>query len=498
MKNLFKSLMLVAVAAMTFTACEKDNNEANKAEQKTVINGVATIKNDDTRSYFTENNGEGYASTWEGNEQIKVFAGEESVSTTVDSEGNFTATFDGEVNTITVCSPAYQWSDANTFDVPYFQVPLANSVATDAHILKSEETVVSNGTASVQMKHAAAYGKMTLGVPAGFVVYRVMLNINDEVFHEILATNAENNTIWFGVKPIEVSTLTVNAYDIDGNYVTKTVNMAGAVKPLAFVAGQVSTFSVNGLAEKVEEITFTDAEALISGDKLNVTFSNTEHTLMIPFGSAAYDENGKLQNGTWTLTHMGTSDITWDGMLSYSYFCSAMEVVVTDSNVTINFTWNGDKYIAVYEGTVVADLDAKAPLYYVFLYDYAQYPVTSNWDKCYTWDANNLLDINNGLGFVFRNDNSDWYTVTFETNGNYYVTPGTYTLGDGIVSGNYATMSWHNPSKVNATAAEVTVSFENNTYTFDVNIDYGGTVIEGTFTLNLDDYPTLGVTAPAN
>ena len=137
--------MLVAVAAMTFTACEKDNNEANKAEQKTVINGVATIENDDTRSSFLpkEQGATGYASQWDGNEQITVFAGEESVSTTVDSEGNFTATFEGEVNAITVCSPAYQWSDANTFDVPYYQVPLANSVDTGAHILKSEETVVN-------------------------------------------------------------------------------------------------------------------------------------------------------------------------------------------------------------------------------------------------------------------------------------------------------------------------------------------------------------------
>ncbi len=492
MKNLFKSLMLVAVAAMTFTACEKDNNEANKVEQKTVINGVATIENDDTRSYFTENNGEGYASKWEGNEPITVFAGEESVSTKVDSEGNFTATFDGEVNTITVCSPAYQWSDANTFNVPTFQVPLANSVDTSAHILKSEETVVSNGTASVQMKHAAAYGKMTLGVPDGFVVYKVEVTINDGEPYEIIAANAENNTIWFGVKPVEVSTLKVDAYDYNENYITKTVNMAGAVKPLAFVAGQVSTFSVNGLAEKVEEITFTDAEAVIMGDKLNVTFSNTKHTLMIPFGSATYDENGKLQNGTWEQWQLGSYDITWDNSPSYGHYCSAIEVVVTDSKVTINFTWDGNKYIAVYEGTVAADLDAdldaKAPLYYMYLYDYKTKEFTYN-------GVTALSDINNGIGIMYRTESYDWYTVTLNTNGNYYFTPGTYTLGNGIVNEVNANVNYYNFT--NATAAEVTVSFENNTYTFDVNIDYGGTVIEGTFTLNLDEW-SIGITAPAN
>ena len=52
MKNLFKNLMLVAVAAMAFTACTETNDEVNAVVNKTIVTGVASF-GDDTRSGFT-------------------------------------------------------------------------------------------------------------------------------------------------------------------------------------------------------------------------------------------------------------------------------------------------------------------------------------------------------------------------------------------------------------------------------------------------------------
>ena len=74
MKNLFKNLMLVAVAAMAFTACSEDNNEVNNVERVTRYEFTAEIA-DDTRSGFAEkeDGATAYKSEWAGNETLKIF-----------------------------------------------------------------------------------------------------------------------------------------------------------------------------------------------------------------------------------------------------------------------------------------------------------------------------------------------------------------------------------------------------------------------------------------
>lgn len=250
---------------------------------------------------------------------------------------------------------------------------------------------------------------------------------------------------------------------------------------------------------KPTELTFTDVEVIKNNTNLTYTFSDAENTLAITFWN---QEGNSLADGTYTLgsNFSGYDGVVWNGSPSYSYLCESMTVVVTTTEngqkFDINFVWNGDEFITTFEGVAAADPNAGIPLYYVFLYDYKKYnPTSANKDACYTYDIKNLLDINNGLGLVFRDDSWDWYTLTFKTNGNTYITPGTYTLDNGLVADTYANVYWY--SWKDATSAEVEVSFANNTYKFDVNVDYSGTVIEGSFELNLDDYPTLGVTAPA-
>ncbi len=275
MKNLFKNLMLVAVAAMAFTACQNDNNEVNEVAKKTVISGVLSF-DEETRSGFVGKNeaGDAYVSEWDGDETIKLFANGLETTATVDEEGKFTAQFEGELPEsffMTVCSPAESWSSQSTSTIPAEQTPRANSVDPKAHLLQAQNVQVSNGTAdAIVMSHQPAYGKMTVkGVD--FAIDHVVVDIKGTNFgydydmsYTINATYVENNEFWFAVEyAVEVSSLTVTAYGAGDKVVAKTVDMTGKEKPLAFSIGQVSTFSVKDL-EVSTVPTFTSAE--LTGD----------------------------------------------------------------------------------------------------------------------------------------------------------------------------------------------------------------------------------------
>ena len=267
MKNLFKKMMLVAVAAMAFTACSQDVNEVNKVEKKTVISGVLNIENDDTRSGFLPKEDESqayYQSAWEGGESIKIFVdGYGSVFTTVDADGRFEVTLDGEVEStrsITVCSPADAWDSQSTVTIPEVQTPCANSVDPAAHILQSMGATVGSSMVSMSLQQAC-YGKMTVGVPQDFKIEKVKLDLKGMVYfsyegtmsYTLNADNVENNTFWFAIPAsLDVTEFTVTAYGEGDSVLAKTVDVAAAGKTLKFNWGRVSTFSVSGLEEAAE------------------------------------------------------------------------------------------------------------------------------------------------------------------------------------------------------------------------------------------------------
>lgn len=277
MKNLFKNLMLVAVAAMAFTACSEDNNEVNEVAKKTVISGVLNIVNDDTRSGFTgsytEDEKTYYQSAWDGGETIKIFVDgvDDPVTTTIDKEGRFEVKLEGELPEsffMTVCSPADSWSSKDIPTIPAEQTPLANSVDPSAHILKAQNVQVTNGSAdAADMVHEVAYGKMTVN-GVDFDIDHVVVNLKGtyymtyerECTYTINADNVQNNVFWFTTETFEnVTEFTVTAYDAEGNAVTKTVDVAAADKTLAFNYGHVSTFSVSGLEAVAEPDTVMDS-----------------------------------------------------------------------------------------------------------------------------------------------------------------------------------------------------------------------------------------------
>ncbi len=365
MKNLFKNLMLVAVAAMAFTACAETNDEVNAVVKKTVINGVAMIDADNTRSGFVgsettkDENDESvtvYKSAWDGGETIKLFA-ENGLATTatVDAEGKFTAEFEGELPEsffMTVCSPAEAWSDATYFTIPAEQTPRAESVDPAAHIFKAQNVQVTNGTADkIQMGHEVAYGKMTVN-GVDFKIDHVVIDLKGSYYNNVRelsyiinADNVVNNTFWFATEPIDVAEFTVTAYDAD-NAVAKTVDVAAAGKTLSFNYGRVSTFSVSGLETPAEKYDSTYAyvyQDYGANDKEIVFIADDNRALRIDFFNV-YDDNC-IVPGTYTFEGDGRMYPSWcyyyaDANYDYTTKLTNGQAVVTfeDGEYKIVFT----------------------------------------------------------------------------------------------------------------------------------------------------------------
>ena len=326
MKNLFKNLMLVAVAAMAFTACTETNDEVNAVVNKTRYEFTANIA-EDTRSGFAEKE-EGataYKSEWHEGDQVKIFVdGYEAIVADVTTEGKFTLelTDAPESFFMTVVSPAESWASEYTATIPAVQTPLANSVDPKAHLLQAQALPVNNGVADINMQHMAAYGKMTVNGVA-FAIDHVVVDLKGtfygydrELSYTINATNVENNTFWFATEPIDVAEFTVTAYDAEGNAVTKTVDVAEAGKTMSFQYGRVGTFSVSGLEKAAEKFDSTYAyvyQDYGATDKEIMFVAEDGRGLRIDFYNVY--ENNCIVPGTYTFSGSGFMYPNW----SYYY-----------------------------------------------------------------------------------------------------------------------------------------------------------------------------------
>ena len=286
MKNLFKNLMLVAVAAMGFTACEQVIDDVNPSNEKFTVNIVGEFA-DDTRSGFDGKNdaGTGYKSAWDGNETVRFAIIPDTFEDTAkatyvdvenESEGDratFAPTFDSNEGTIHAFSPkgVYSSTDASACKggftsnesneitlkyenayvvVPAEQTPCANSVDPAAHILAGKADFAEN--VNMTFNHVVAYGKMTIKNFAGAIdkveitaseplagtscyYYYAgdnegkLTNTKDYTYTVTLnPKNVVDNVFWFGCAPVDLSegTLTVKVYSGEDTY-TKELDITG-------------------------------------------------------------------------------------------------------------------------------------------------------------------------------------------------------------------------------------------------------------------------------
>ena len=265
MKNLFKSLMLVAVAAMALSACTEENNEVAAVAKKTIIEMTASL-NADSRSGFMEkeDGSTTYKSEWhEGDKILVVDSGNTDNYAIVDisKDGKFRAELEGDVTSIEVYSPAEAWEGkvgSIEATIPAVQSPTDYSVDPKAHILRSAPTAVSDG--NVMMGHAFAYGKMTVVAPEEFVIDHVDVAFKGERFgydfeHNLTlnATNVTDNVFMFSTYPMQVTEFTVTAYDTNGTTCTKSVDLIELETYFAFKYDTVVPFGVTLEADNNED-----------------------------------------------------------------------------------------------------------------------------------------------------------------------------------------------------------------------------------------------------
>ena len=357
MKNLFKSLMLVAVAAMAFTACQNEPEANINSSKKSVLNIEASL--DQTRSGFiAEEGADALKSAWDGNEVIGLFATDQpaddgisdeykylTAHTTLKEGGekvNFTVEFDEALpvsGTLRACSPYVQGKIEPSYNgfnlnVPTTQTPETNNVDPAAHILYAEYNGIlgDNLNVALSFAHYAAYGKMTLKGAAE--AENVDVKIGKKTY-TLSAENVENGVYWFACeenKAPEAVTVTVNG--TDGKSYTKELDLSKNAG-FGFTAGHLSVFTVDmtGIAADKDD----DSNAIQLTSMTTGTYNSSYYYYAFTFSDGV--------NSTFTLAWSDSSARATALVAGTYSLCSQISMVGNYGDqfalVTNSYSFNG-------------------------------------------------------------------------------------------------------------------------------------------------------------
>lgn len=311
MKNLFKSLMLVAVAAMAFASCAKSDDVAVGRKVDVVLN----LNIDDVRTSFGEPTGTTYPVKWDGDEELKISLnytsakdadvvvadGKASVSTTLTAEEDTTEF------TILALSPASSFVglSGGTYKswnvmIPTAQTPTATSCDAAAQILaaKSATSTVLEGAHNVTFNHVTAYGKMSflnlaLGeakiasveitsskdIAGRFYYYPETKTTTVNSGSKTIAVTTEaTENIWFACAPVDLSgsALKVVVNTDKGTFTKEVTIPAGSV----LTPGKIAEFNVDMAGITIEAPVkyelLLNAANLTAGDYAIIVAADTD------------------------------------------------------------------------------------------------------------------------------------------------------------------------------------------------------------------------------
>ena len=356
MKNIFKSLMLVAVAAMGIACQEKfEENIAPINPNEVVMTITADV--DETRTYIDEANNK---VQWSEGDQLKVIENSAvyrtTTATTIDADGKamFTVSFPANTTdaefTYSAVFPATAVveDDAEKIDaakvkviVKEAQKSTAISFDPQADVLVAKQIITDAQPTSLNMqfKRLVAMGKMTLkNLPADAEIEQVIFtaatgkgvagrNYVDATTGEVsqycyygktnvLTVNYENaittRDIYFTCNPFEMAageTFKVKAVCGNKSY-TREVEIP-AERSLVFTEGDLNTFSVDMANATVETVSaFADGDyavLAVSGGKYYALLCDANGTRLDSKDEYAYDGSGSIMltddtvNMRWTV-----------------------------------------------------------------------------------------------------------------------------------------------------------------------------------------------------
>lgn len=296
MKNIFKSLMLVAVAAMGFACQEANEDFAPERANEVVMTITADV--DETRTYIDETN---KIVKWSEGDQLMVIENDgtfrKTTETVIDGEGKaqFAVSFPKKAGAVTY-NAIYPASavDVNNSSAEEVVVQVKNTqfaTATsfdptaDVLVAKQIEFEAQPTELNMQFKRLVSFGKMTLnGLFDDSLIKQVIFTAGDEdvlagrnlvnaTIGEVseygvsddtntitvnYAENTDTDAVYFVCNPFEMTageTFTVKVICNNAVYTRKVEIPVG--RSLKFTEGNLSTFTVDltNCGEKVEAVT---------------------------------------------------------------------------------------------------------------------------------------------------------------------------------------------------------------------------------------------------
>ena len=322
MKNIFKSLMLVAVAAMGFTACEQTNVEnATPAVPEVAMTITADV--DETRTVISdEANGK---VVWSEGDQLMVIENDDTfrktTETVIDGEGKaqFAVSFPKNSGKVTYNAiyPAsavdvnYSSAEEVVVQVKNTQFATATSFDPTADVLvaKQIEFEAQPTELNMQFKRIVAFGKMT------FTHLRGTSKIKQVTF------TAGEEDVLAGRNFVNATTGEVFVYGDDDATNSITVNYEEAIEsddvyfvcnPFQMEAGE--TFTVKVICD---DAVYTREVEIPAGRSLTFTEGDMT-TFIVNMEDASVQDVAAVESKTDTLTRAttgitGTSYTTWTG-----------------------------------------------------------------------------------------------------------------------------------------------------------------------------------------
>lgn len=312
MKKMFRNLMLVAVAAMGFTACQESIEEAVRPIEPAEVEMTITANVDATRTWIDEEN---KMVQWSEGDQLKVIENGATYRTTkaatIDANGlaQFTVSFPENTTatefTYNAIYPAIRLNedDAEKMDMtkikvtlPDAQNPTATSFDPTADILVAKQIVTDAQPTelSMQFKRLVALGKMTLtNLPESSTISKVIFTVED--------TDAEEQPALAGRNYVDATTGTIVDYGYYGPTSTLTLNYLEPIstRDIYFTCNPFELSAGDKLTVKVicsdftytREITLPKALSFIEGDlskfSVNMESATKETNFVFPDGEYA-------------------------------------------------------------------------------------------------------------------------------------------------------------------------------------------------------------------